>query len=302
MFFLIYNKKIKPVLKWVGGKRQLLNEIRNYYPFNTGVTKYAEPFIGGGAVLFDILNNYDLKECYINDINRDLINFYKVLKDDVFSLIEELYMIKNDYEKLIDIKSRKGYYNKMRFEYNSFFFEDCNIIRRAAIFLFLNKICFNGLYRVNKNGLFNTPVGKCKTNFLNFDFDNIFLVSEKLKNVNIMNGQYSILEDFVDDCTFVYLDPPYRKLPGKSNFIQYSEFVFSDYDQVELSLFFKRLDKKGAKLLMSNSDPKNTDDTDSFFDNLYGGYNIKRVYTHRLISSINSVRNNKVSEILVSNF
>ena len=302
MFFLIYNKKIKPVLKWVGGKRQLLNEIRNYYPFNTGVTKYAEPFIGGGAVLFDILNNYDLKECYINDINRDLINFYKVLKDDVSSFIEELYMIKNDYEKLIDIKSRKGYYNKMRFEYNSFFFEDCNVIRRAAIFLFLNKICFNGLYRVNKNGLFNTPAGKCQTNFLNFDFDNIFLVSEKLKNVNIMNGPYSILEDFVDDCTFVYLDPPYRKLPGKSNFIQYSEFVFSDYDQVELSLFFKRLDKKGAKLLMSNSDPKNTDDTDSFFDNLYDGYNIKRVYTHRLISSINSVRNNKVSEILVSNF
>ena len=136
MFFLIYNKKIKPVLKWVGGKRQLLNEIRNYYPFNTGVTKYAEPFIGGGAVLFDILNNYDLKECYINDINRDLINFYKVLKDDVSSFIEELYMIKNDYEKLIDIKSRKGYYNKMRFEYNSFFLKIVMLLEELQSFCF----------------------------------------------------------------------------------------------------------------------------------------------------------------------
>lgn len=290
----------KPFLKWAGGKSQLLHEIRKYYPFNDQINKYCEPFVGAGAVLFDILNNFDLKEIYISDINKEAINLYKVIRDDVENLIELLDEFQKEYQDL-NLEQRKIIYYRNREEFNLLKLSDnSNNLRKAALFMFLNKTGFNGLYRENMSGEFNVPIGSYKNPKI-LDRENLINVNKKLQNVKIIHGDYKKSEDFIDYKTFVYFDPPYRPIKPTSNFTAYNKGDFNDDDQRELAEFFKKMDQKSAHLLLSNSDPKNYSPDDNFFDDLYGQFNINRVTARRFI---NSDKNNRgfIYEILVNNF
>lgn len=290
----------KPFLKWAGGKKQLLEEIRRYYPFNEKITKYAEPFVGGGAVLFDILGHYDLEAVYISDENEDLINAFRVVKEEVESLIPLLKTYQEEYLPL-DTEGRKQYYTNQRARFNKLKKEKDkdNRLERAALMIYLNRTCFNGLYRVNRKGLFNVPIGSYK-NPLICDEMNLRLVSKKLKNVSMVCGDYKEAASFIDENTFVYFDPPYRPLTTSASFTAYNESDFNDESQKELAAFAKQMDSKGAKVLLSNSDPKNIDEEDNFFDELYAEFNIRRVAASRMINSKVSGRG-KIKELLISN-
>ncbi len=296
------SSTVKPFLKWAGGKGQLLNEIEKYYPFEEGrITKYAEPFVGGGAVLFDILNKYDLKELYISDINFELINAYRIVRDDIDILCEMLLYLQNNFIPL-DVESRKRYYIEKRERFNNLKFveDEQSNIEKAALMIFLNKTCFNGLFRVNKKGLFNVPMGRYK-NPLICDEVNLRAVSEKLQKVTIVCGDYRKSAEFIDKNTFVYFDPPYRPITDTASFTAYTENVFDDEKQIELAEFAKNMDKKGAKIVVSNSDPKNTNMDDDFFDELYSSLNVKRVKAARMINC-NSELRGKLSELLITNY
>lgn len=296
------NIKVKPFLKWAGGKGQMLPEIEKYYPFSNGtINKYAEPFVGGGAVLFDILNKYHLKEIYISDINAELINTYHIIRDNIDSMIRILSMIQDEFIPM-DTDNRKAYYLKKRERFNELKVNgDKNInIEKAAIMIYLNKTCFNGLYRVNKNGEFNVPMGLYKKPTI-CDEENLRAVSEKLKNVTIVCGDYRESADFIDKDTFVYFDPPYRPLTTTSSFTAYTENNFDDKSQIDLASYVNNIHKNGAKILVSNSDPKNININDTFFDNIYAQYFIKRVNATRMINS-NGQSRGKIKELLISNF
>ena len=291
----------RPFLKWAGGKGQLLKEIEQYYPFDNKITKYAEPFVGGGAVLFDILAKYDLKEVYISDINAELMNCYTVVRDNVDDLIDILCSMQDKFLQL-DNENRKFYYAKARDKFNALKIcgDKKTNIEKAALMIFLNKTCFNGLYRVNKKGQFNVPVGAYKNPMI-CDENNLRAVSEKLQKVTIVCGDYRESADFIDENTFVYLDPPYRPITDTASFTAYTENLFNDEEQIELARFVDNMHKKGAKVVVSNSDPKNSNAEDDFFDNIYSAHNIKRVEANRMINSKGSSRG-KIKELLISNF
>ena len=294
------EKDVKPFLKWAGGKGQLLKEIQKYYPFgDSNFTKYAEPLVGGGAVLFDVLSKYNLKEVYISDINAELINTYKVIRDDVESLIARLNELQSDFVPLDDEKRKEYYYDKRK-TFNTLKSDNDFNTEQAALMIFLNKTCFNGLYRVNKKGQFNVPMGSYK-NPLICDEKNLKAVSSKLQSVSIVCGDYRQSADFIDEHTFVYFDPPYRPLNQTSGFTAYTENAFEDKEQIELADFVKEIDKKGAKIVVSNSDPKNADESDDFFDEIYSSLTISRVNASRMINS-NSKNRGKITELLISNF
>lgn len=291
---------VKPFLKWAGGKGQLLQELRRYYPFDDRITKYAEPMVGGGAVLFDILGQYDLEEVCINDINMELMDTYIVVKTRVDDLIELLKQYQSEYIPL-DIDKRKEYYLQKRDRFNELIDTDFlgDKVEKAALMIFLNKTCFNGLYRVNAKGLFNVPMGVYK-NPLICDEGNLRAVSAKLKKVKIHCGDYRDLEKFIDRHTFVYFDPPYRPLSDTAGFTSYNSSAFEDEQQKELAEFVQKLSKKGALIVVSNSDPKNVNPDDDFFDELYSEFIINRIKAMRNINSNGSSRG-KVSELLITN-
>ena len=296
------EKTVKPFLKWAGGKGQLLKEIECYYPFAGGhITKYAEPFVGGGAVLFDILGKYDLEEVYISDINPELINTYRIVRDDIDALIRLLNVMQKDYIPL-NTDNRKTYYMKKRERFNDLKINGNESINteKAALLIFLNKTCFNGLFRVNKKGLFNVPMGNYKNPVI-CNEKNLRAVSKKLKKVTIVCGDYRESADFIDKNTFVYFDPPYRPLNETSSFTAYNENVFEDDEQIELARFVDDMHRKGAKFVVSNSDPKNSNIEDNFFDNIYSAHKIKRVEASRMINSKGEARG-KIKELLISNF
>ena len=291
---------VKPFLKWAGGKGQLLNEIKTYYPFNGSIRKYAEPFVGGGAVLFDILSNYELEDIYISDINAELMNTYRVIRDDVNPLVEILQSMQSHYIQLGN-EGRKSDYMEKRSRFNTLIAgnEEAIDIEKAALMIFLNKTCFNGLFRVNKKGLFNVPMGAYKNPAI-CDEANLRAVSERLQKVRIVCGDYKQAADFIDEHTFAYFDPPYRPLTDTSSFTAYSEYSFNDDKQVELARFIDEMDKKGAKIVVSNSDPKYADPKDDFFDKVYAAYHIKRVEASRMINC-NSNARGKIKELLIDN-
>ncbi len=296
------EKTVKPFLKWAGGKGQLLKEIAQYYPFDdAAITKYAEPFVGGGAVLFDILIRYDINEVYISDINAELINTYRIVKDKINELIALLSDYQSEYIPL-NTDARKGYYSVKRDRFNVLKVNgnEQENIEKAALMIFLNKTCFNGLYRVNKKGLFNVPIGAYK-NPLICNENNLRAVSEKLQKVKIVCGDYKKSADFIDENTFVYFDPPYRPITDTASFTAYTENLFNDDAQIELARFVDEMDKKGAKIVVSNSDPKNSNTEDDFFDNIYSSHKIKRVEATRMINC-NSEARGKIKELLISNF
>ena len=289
----------KPFVKWVGGKSQLLNEIRSKYPAGLGkqINKYAEPFVGGGAILFDVLNRYSLDSIYISDINRELIHTYTTIRDSVNDLIELLSVFRKEYSSSDDV-TRKAIYYAKRDRFNALKLMQNNSLELAALFIFLNKTCFNGLYRVNASGAYNVPQGSYKKPCI-CDEDNLRAVSSKLQNVTIVNGDYKMASDFIDDSTFAYFDPPYRPLSATSSFTSYAQEGFDDSAQAELARFIDEMSEKGAYVLASNSDPKNTSATDDFFDRLYSKHLIIRIEANRAINSIGDGRG-RIKELLIT--
>ncbi len=292
---------IKPFLKWAGGKGQLLNKIRPLYPQGLGnqINKYIEPFIGGGAVFFDIISSYKLDKYIINDINKELINTYKAIQQDIHSLLEYLSKITSYYKKL-SIEERDLFYYNIRNKYNNILLNSCINIEKAALFIFLNKTCFNGLYRVNRNNQFNVPAGKYKDPAI-YDKENLLNISQILQKAEILCGDFSTTNNYIDNNTFIYIDPPYRPLTKTSSFTNYSTYIFDDKEQIRLSSFINDIDKKGAYVLSSNSDPKNTSENDMFFDKLYSTKKITRIEATRAINS-NPLKRGKINELLISNY
>lgn len=294
---------VKPFLKWAGGKSRLLADIRKNYSSELGksVNRYCEPFIGGGAVLFDVISNYDVTEVLINDINEELINTYRKIKEIPKKLINELAVMQDDFW-LLDTACRKEYYysKRERFNYLKMNGSEKENLEKAALFIFLNKTCFNGLYRVNKKGLFNVPIGAYKKPLI-CDEENLMNISRLIQKVNIQCGDYKKCIDFADENTFYYIDPPYRPLTQTASFTSYAEGAFADKEQIELACFADELTFKRAKFIISNSDPKNSDIEDCFFDELYSKYNISRVTAKRMINC-NSESRGDISELLISNY
>ena len=291
---------LKPFVKWVGGKSQLVDEIEKMLPTDGEkvLTKYAEPMVGGGALFFSILSKYDFEELYISDINAELINAYKVIKDDVYNLIAKL----NEMQMLflpMDENGRKYFYYSIREKFNSTVLSTETATEKAAQFIFLNKTCFNGLYRVNRKGQFNVPMGAYKNPTI-CDDENLRNIHEALQNVTIVCGDYSLSKSFIDKDTFVYLDPPYRPISETSGFTAYNTDVFDDNEQIRLAQFIDEINKSGAKIVLSNSDPKNVNEEDNFFDDLYRNYKINRVEASRAINSKGDKRG-KINELLICN-
>lgn len=299
----------KPILKWAGGKSQLMEVINNNLPndFKSGnIKKFAEPFMGGGAVYFYLAEKYNIEEAYISDMNIELILLYKTVQKNVDKLILQLKYFSDEYYKR-DEEERQLFFYEIREEFNSNLntinFNEINdeTTNRVSQLIFLNKTCFNGLFRVNKKGFFNVPFGRYKKPKI-LDIDNLKLASSLLKNATISHSCYSqIPKKFLED-TFIYFDPPYRPLNQTSSFTAYSKYDFNDLHQEELANFYKQISKnKNLYLLLSNSDPKNTDENDDFFDSLYKDFDIKRVEANRMINS-NSSKRGKITELLIKNY
>ena len=297
------NKLIAtPFVKWVGGKGRLLSDLRKKYPSKLGVqyTKYFELFVGGGAVLFDLLASYEFSQVIINDINPELINAYIQIQTNPLPLIENLKVLSSVYSAK-EKQDQKLMYYEIRNNFNESkkqSHKDADKIKEAAFLIFLNKTCYNGLYRVNRDGEFNVPMGR----YINpriCDEKNIILCSKLLKNVDIRCGDYKDIKDEIDNESFVYCDPPYRPISPTSSFTGYHNSDFKDSEQQELAKFILDLSSKGAAFLISNSDPKNTEVNDSFFDDLYKQNNIQRITVQRMIKGKDK---RKVQELLITTY
>ena len=290
----------KPFVKWVGGKTNLLKILDSQLPSDFDLQEkvtYIEPFVGGGAMLFHMLTTHlNIQRVVINDINKDLIKCYQLVKEDPLKLIELLRPLEQKYYTLTE-EDRERYYYDIRKTYNEgVSSEDLS----AAYMMFLITTCFRGMYRENSSGGYNVPFGHySKPKICNIDV--IMADHEALKNVDIYCGDYkSIISHLGKGYNFVYFDPPYRPLLGSSNFNQYSKSGFSDKEQVELKAFCDRLTAKGCKVLLSNSYSTNEDGT-SYFENLYEGYQADKVYASRYINAYVTKRE-KQAEILIKNY
>lgn len=289
--------KAKPFVKWAGGKSQLIDEIQRRLPFDIEQRNdltYIEPFVGGGAVLFWILQRYpSIQQAVINDVNPKLICTYRVVKEWVDELIRELHNLQDRYLELNE-EQRKEFFLAMRKRFNN---PQATELEIASLFIFLNRTCFNGLYRVNSKGLFNVPFGRYANPTICND-ETLRLDSELLQRVIILNGDYETTEQYITPNTFMYLDPPYRPLSETSSFTSYAEGDFNDGEQVRLKLFADRMVAQGCKVLLSNSDPKGKDPQDEFFDNLYLGYIIDRVYATRMVNA-NASKRGRLTELMM---
>jgi DNA adenine methylase len=302
------NIHAKPFIKWAGGKRQSLTRFHDLYPteLKEGVIKnFYEPFLGSGAVFFDIMHNYKIRNAYLYDINEDLILTYKIVQKKPIELIEILEQYQTHYLKLTESK-RKEYFYEQRKNYNdnrlqiNFKRYSDNWIPRAAQFIFLNKTCFNGLYRVNLLGSFNSPKGYYEPPSI-CDGENLLKVSEVLQIAEIERMDYNKLKIKSTDESFIYFDPPYRPLNKTSSFKTYYQTSFDDEEQKKLADFFKSLSNSYTKLMLSNSDPKNIDPKDDFFEKIYNEYIITRIPSRRMINS-NATKRGNISELVITNY
>lgn len=297
----------KPFVKWAGGKRQLLPVIESNLPEGLGdsITRYCEPFIGGGALLFHLLGKHNFKEVYISDMNTGLITVYYQIRDNLEELIIELGKLRDEYYSLPDLDAKAEYYYDHRKNYNLLAKDGVVVgehekIVLASLFIFINKTNFNGVYRVNRKGEFNIAFGKNESPAI-LDEENLRAVSKDLQSIHIHHGSYQDAEEWIDENTFVYLDPPYRPLNLSANFNSYMSSGFNDEDQAELSDWVQKQSGRGAKLMLSNSDPKNFNPDDNFFDDLYSWATIQRVSARRNVSPDASTRG-KMNEILVTTY
>lgn len=292
---------MKPFIKWAGGKNSLLDEIQKRLPDFVYSQDFClvEPFVGGGAVSLWALSDLPhLKQLIINDYNADLINVYQVIKNHPDDLIWYIESLQNDYNQLTDLESKKPYFYHKRDIFNT---RSGNNIEQAGLFIFLNKSAFNGLYRVNKNNQFNVPIGSYK-NPKFIDKDNILTISQKLQNTQILTGDFELVLSYLPNdlpCVF-YINPPYRPISDTASFTAYSDSGFDDNEQKRLAKFCQKIDKMGHHFLLSNSDPKNHNTNDDFFDELYANFNINRIQANRSIGA-NGKSRKFISEILVDN-
>ncbi len=295
--------RAKPFLKWAGGKNQLLTQFEQLYPrglHNRKITNYVEPFIGGGAVFFDLMQRFNFKNAYISDINVDLILTYQVVQNKVEQLISSLKEYQNNYNQLNEEKRLELFLN-IREQFNQRKVLNKPSVEIATQLIFLNKTCFNGLFRLNSKGGFNVPFGKYANPAI-LQEANLRLVSNVLQNVEIKAANYDACFDKVDSNTLVYFDPPYRPLSKTANFTSYAGNEFGDKEQKQLATFFQRLHKeKNAKVMLSNSDPKNENINDDFFENIYSNFDIHRVKANRAINS-NAEKRGEINEIIITNY
>lgn len=291
----------KPFIKWAGGKGRLLSQLDSYLPqrLRDEEFTYIEPFVGGGAMLFHMLHSFSrLRKVVINDINVNLVKAYRTIKDNPFELIEDLKRIENEYLSIPTETERKNKYLEIRELFNLHQADD---VRNTAYFIFLNRTCFNGLYRVNSKGAFNVPFGK---------YDNPQICNEPLiltdskalnhSEVIIMCGDYVKTEQFIEThrLTFVYLDPPYRPLSSTSSFTSYDKGDFDDKEQIRLAEFCKEIDSRNTLWMLSNSDCSAKDPNDLFFEQLYKDFSINRVFAARSINA-NPSKRGKLTELLI---
>ncbi|NLO26063.1 MAG: DNA adenine methylase [Clostridiales bacterium] len=299
----------KPFMKWAGGKTQLLDELDARLPESIvkegTIESYVEPFVGGGALFFFLKRKYLVKKAYLSDINKEIMLGYKVIKYNPEGLISELERIQKEYLDR-DNERRKEYYYSIRNIYNKqmqgFDYENYanSWIKRASYLIFLNKTCFNGLFRQNKKGEFNVPHGRYKSPNI-CDWRNINEVHKALRDTKIFCGDFTKAEKFIQMNSLVYFDPPYRPLNTSSGFTSYSKEGFEEEDQKRLADFFRAMDRKGAFLLLSNSDPRNNDRHDDFFDKLYDGFKIERVKANRHINC-DAGKRGRVNELIIKNY
>jgi len=289
------KKTAKPFLKWAGGKGQLIEEIKRRLPpeLETGqIDKYVEPFVGGGAVFFHIALRYPkLKHFYLLDINQVLIKCYKTIRNNPTNLISELKILETEYLKR-DETQREEFYYQVRGEFNKY--------RGSARLIFLNKTCYNGLYRVNRSNKFNVPFGRYKNPCI-CDEKNLNAVSKILRKAEIICSDFEESDKFIDEKSFVYFDPPYRPISATASFTSYSKEDFNESEQIRLSNFCRHIDDKGSKFLLSNSDPKNENPNDTFFERHYRGFTIEKVKATRVINCKGSNRG-EINELLITNY
>ncbi|MGG7035937.1 MAG: DNA adenine methylase [Flavobacterium sp.] len=294
------DRIVKPFLKWAGGKTQLINDIEKALPKDLYKDKftYVEPFVGSGAVLFWVLNNFpNLQKAVINDINEDLINTYRTIASRPKELISVLQILQNEFHRLEGLdEAKKEYYYSKRELYNTRKEEQSG---QAALFIFLNRTCFNGLYRVNRKNEYNVPMGSYKRPTI-CDTENILAVSQALQKVEILCGDYEKTLNHVDNNTLFYFDPPYKPLSETSSFNSYAKDEFNDAEQIRLRDFCHKLDTLGHTWILSNSDVKGKDENDNFFDDLYSDFNIQRVDARRSINA-NPEKRGALKELLITN-
>jgi DNA adenine methylase len=308
----------RPILKWAGGKGQLLERLSAYFPkaLSDGTIKdYYEPFLGGGAMFFHVMQHYPLKTAWLMDANEELIVLYTSVQRDVEPLLAMLTQMEKDYLKLTEPK-RKERYLKIRDALNGarsgmdFRKYSRAWIERAAQIIFLNKTCYNGLFRVNKDGGFNVPFGKYVRPTI-ADADNLRQASALLAKARIRHGDFGDLarldaakaSGLVKPGSFIYYDPPYRPLSATASFTSYSRLAFGDGEQERLAKMFRALDRKGVWQMLSNSDPKNSDPKDDFFEETYSAYRDRfyRIPASRSINS-NPARRGRINEIVITNY
>ena len=291
--------KARPFVKWVGGKTQLLDEVRKSLPKDFVSHRrvlYVEPFVGGGAVMFWILQAYpNIERAVINDINPELICTYQVIKEHVEELIAELTKIQTEYIPK-SAEDRKSYFMEKRARFNT---KLTSAEETAALFIFLNRTCFNGLYRVNSKGEFNVPHGRYANPRI-CDADNLRACSNVLQRVEILCGDFAQTGCYAGPDTLYYFDPPYKPITETSSFTSYSKEGFGDHEQLRLRDFCNMVSSHKALFIASNSDPRNLNPSENFLDSIYEHFFIKRVSASRMINSEASGRG-AVSELMISN-
>lgn len=293
--------RAKPFVKWVGGKGQLLEQLTALLPKDFAARDnliYVEPFVGGGAMLFHILSTYpNIKKAIINDLNTELITVFRIVKQQPEELISALRQLQEDFYALTTEAERKVFYLEQRTRYNA---DRSDALATAARFIFLNRTCFNGLYRVNSKGKFNVPFGKAKNPKI-CDEETIRADSVLLQKVEILNGDFAAVLPAIEGKAFFYFDPPYRPLTATASFTAYSKDGFGDDQQVRLADFCRSLDRAGHQWLLSNSDPHNVNPADDFFERVYHGFDIHRVWASRMINSKADGRG-KITELAIRNY
>lgn len=291
-----------PILKWAGGKTQLLPVINQNYPkalLNGEIKTYIEPFFGGGSVFFDILSKSHIEKAYLVDTNPDLIQLYRTIQTKVEPLANILAKLEQEYLSLEFDGQEKMFY-QVRDKFNEHPIHSAEPdVERAAQTIFLNRTCFNGLFRVNSKGKFNVPFGKHKNPTILFK-NKLLAVSRAFQIAEIILGDFEVVSPYANQNSFVYFDPPYRPISVTSHFKSYSKEAFGDEAQTRLSHFYRELDRRGVKIMLSNSDPTNHVE-DPFFDELYHGFNIQRVAAKRMINSKSAGRG-AVRELLITNY
>lgn len=301
MIHTVTKVKAKPFLKWAGGKNQLLQTIDFFLPEafrNEKSITYIEPFVGGGAMLFFMLQNYpNIKKAIINDINPHLIKTYTIIRDYPYSLIDILTELQEIFRSIEKYELQKDFFLNIRSCFNK---QSLTDIEEAAYMIFLNRTCFNGLYRENSKGFFNVPFGKY-SNPMICDESLILADSELLQKVEILNGDFARTGDYIDGYTFFYFDPPYRPLDATSSFNSYVKEVFNDNEQIRLKEFYSSLSLEGCRELLSNSDCRGRNAEDVFFDELYKDFFIERVYAKRNINA-NASKRGALTELLIRNY